>query len=87
MIIANINCLGFFYCFVENLEFNPALVSLYELLVAVLILLECLGISVHRVVDLLSIATENLFVELNNFLSELLIVAAHSITPGVIKRR
>ena len=86
MVVTHVHCLGFADRLVQNLEFNSSLVCFDEFLVAVFVLLEGVGVAVHRAIDLLAIAPENLFMKLDNFLPKRFIRVAHPVPLEQLKR-
>jgi hypothetical protein len=78
--------LGVVDSLIENLKFNSSLVGFDVLVVAVFVLFEGVGVTMHRVIDLLAIAPENLFMKLDNFLPKRFISVAHAAPLEQLKR-
>lgn len=86
VVITNVNCLSLVDSLIENLKFNSLLVGFDVFVVAVFVLFEGLGVTMHRVIDLLAIAPENLFMKLDNFLPKRFIRVAHPVPLEQLKR-
>lgn len=86
VVITNVHCLGVGDSLIENLKLNSPLVGFDVLVVAVFVLFEGVGVPMHRVIDLLAIAPENLFMKFDNLLPKCLIRVAHPVPLEQLKR-